>query len=77
MPGFLFDSCRFLDLNSTLDPGRPVKIDKHAILDDTVRLLNQLKSESQELKETNEKLLEEVKSLKVSHIQSILLHNKG
>ncbi|KAE8022536.1 hypothetical protein FH972_008327 [Carpinus fangiana] len=55
---------RFLDLNSTLDPGRPVKIDKHAILDDTIRLLNQLKSESQELKETNEKLLEEVKSLK-------------
>nr|POE71112.1 isoform 2 of transcription factor [Quercus suber] len=55
---------RFLDLCSVLDPDRPVKIDKHAILDDAIRVLNQLRSESQELKETNEKLKEEIKSLK-------------
>ncbi|KAM3708206.1 hypothetical protein ACJW31_02G080200 [Castanea mollissima] len=55
---------RFLDLCAVLDPDRPVKIDKHAILDDAIRVLNQLRSESQELKETNEKLKEEIKSLK-------------
>lgn len=62
----VYYSCRFLDLCSVLDPDRPVKIDKHAILDDAIRVLNQLRSESQELKETNEKLKEEIKSLKVS-----------
>ncbi|XP_018842161.1 transcription factor bHLH104-like [Juglans regia] len=55
---------RFLELSSVLDPGRTVKTDKHAILDDAIRILNQLRSESQELKETNEKLLGEILSLK-------------
>ncbi|XP_054804767.1 transcription factor bHLH104-like [Prosopis cineraria] len=55
---------RFCDLNSVLEPGRPVRTDKSAILDDTIRILNQLKNEAQELKETNEKLLEEIKLLK-------------
>jgi hypothetical protein len=57
--------CRFQDLSSVLEPGRPAKTDKPAILDDAIRVLNQLKNEAQELKETNEKLLEEIKSLKV------------
>jgi cell division septum initiation protein DivIVA len=48
-----------------LEPGRQAKTDKPAILDDAIRVLNQLKAEAQELKETNEKLLEEIKSLKV------------
>jgi len=52
-------------LSSVLEPGRPAKTDKPAILDDAIRVLNQLKNEAQELKETNEKLLEEIKSLKV------------
>jgi hypothetical protein len=52
-------------LSSALDAERPVKIDKNAILDDAIRILNQLRAESQELKETNEKLLEEIRSLKV------------
>lgn len=56
---------RFLDLSSVLDPGRPVRTDKHAMLDDAIRILNQLRSESQELKETNEKLREEIRILKV------------
>uniref|UniRef100_A0A2N9HC55 BHLH domain-containing protein n=1 Tax=Fagus sylvatica TaxID=28930 RepID=A0A2N9HC55_FAGSY len=55
---------RFVDLSSALDAERPVKIDKNAILDDAIRILNQLRAESQELKETNEKLLEEIRSLK-------------
>ncbi|KAL5542232.1 hypothetical protein UlMin_009942 [Ulmus minor] len=56
---------RFMDLSSVLEPGRPMKTDKPAILDDAIRVINQLKNEAQELKETNEKLIEEIKSLKV------------
>lgn len=48
-----------------------MKTDKPAILDDAIRTLNQLKNDAQELKETNEKLLEEIKLLKVSHVPSI------
>ncbi|CAI0458013.1 unnamed protein product [Linum tenue] len=55
---------RFQDLSAVLEPGRPVKADKPAIIDDAIRILNQLKSEAKELKETNEKLQEEIKSLK-------------
>ncbi|KAL5066924.1 hypothetical protein RYX36_017811 [Vicia faba] len=55
---------RFCDLSAVLDPGRPVRTDKPAILDDAIRVLNQLKTEAEELKETNEKLLEEIKCLK-------------
>lgn len=53
-------------MSTVLEPGRSVKTDKPAILDDAIRVLTQLNAESQELKETNEKLLEEIKSLKVS-----------
>ncbi|XP_071687104.1 transcription factor bHLH104-like [Rutidosis leptorrhynchoides] len=55
---------RFLELSSTLDPDRPANTDKLAELGDAVRVLNQLKSESEESKEMNEKLLEEIKTLK-------------
>ncbi|RDX70146.1 Transcription factor bHLH104 [Mucuna pruriens] len=55
---------RFCELSSVLEPGRPVRTDKPAILDDAIRVLSQLKTEAQELKNTNEKLLEEIKSLK-------------
>ncbi|OIW07693.1 hypothetical protein TanjilG_30770 [Lupinus angustifolius] len=55
---------RFCDLSSVLETGRPVKTDKPAILDDAIRVLTQLKTEAQELKETHEKLLEEIKCLK-------------
>lgn len=53
-------------MSSILEPGRPAKSDKPAILDDAIRVLNQLRTDAQELKETNEKLQEEIKSLKVS-----------
>ncbi|KAF8401862.1 hypothetical protein HHK36_012809 [Tetracentron sinense] len=55
---------RFLDLSSILEPGRPAKTDKSAILSDAIRVLNQLRTEAQELNETNEKLQEDVKNLK-------------
>lgn len=55
---------RFSDLCSVLEPGRPAKTDKSAILDDAIRALNQLKAEAAELKEANEKLSEELKVLK-------------
>lgn len=54
----------FSELHSVLEPGRPVKTDKVAILNDAIRVLNQLKSESKEYKDMNEKLLEEIKTLK-------------
>ncbi|EEF33064.1 DNA binding protein, putative [Ricinus communis] len=55
---------RFQDLSSVLEPERPARTDKPSLLDDAIRVLNQLKTEAQELKETNEKLLEEIKCLK-------------
>lgn len=60
-------------MHSVLEPGKPVKTDKPAILDDAMRVLNQLKNEAQELREINEKLLEEIKSLKVhiSHFYAL------
>lgn len=36
-----------------------------AILGDAIRVLNQLKTESEEYKEMNQKLMEEIKTLKV------------
>lgn len=47
-----------------LEPGRPVKTDKIDILDDAIRMLNQLKTESEEYQEMNQKLLEEIRPLK-------------
>ncbi|EOA31049.1 hypothetical protein CARUB_v10014200mg [Capsella rubella] len=55
---------RFMDLSSVLEPGRTPKTDKLVILDDAIRVVNQLRGEANELKETNQKLLEEIKSLK-------------
>lgn len=56
---------RFSDLCSILEPGRPVKTDKSAILSDAIRVLNQLRTEAKDLKEANEKLQEDIKVLKV------------
>ncbi|XP_004497838.1 transcription factor bHLH104-like [Cicer arietinum] len=60
---------RFCDLSAVLEPGRPVRTDKPAILDDAIRVLSQLKTEAQELKEANEKLVEEIKCLKAEKIE--------
>ncbi|GJZ09659.1 Myc-type, basic helix-loop-helix domain-containing protein [Tanacetum coccineum] len=53
-------------IDSTLEHGWPVITNKRAILGDVIRVLNQLEPESQESKEMNEKLLEEIKTLKVT-----------
>lgn len=42
-----------------------MKTEKVAILSDAIRLLNQLKTESQEYTEMNNRLMEEIKTLKV------------
>ncbi|KAF8414068.1 hypothetical protein HHK36_002067 [Tetracentron sinense] len=55
---------RFLELGSILEPGRPPKMDKAAILSDAVRMVTQLRTEAQKLKESNKSLLEKIKELK-------------
>ncbi|ESQ47518.1 hypothetical protein EUTSA_v10021177mg [Eutrema salsugineum] len=55
---------KFTDLSSVLEPTRTPKTDKSAILDDAIRVVNQLRGEAHELKETNQTLLDEIKSLK-------------
>ncbi|KAL4024789.1 hypothetical protein IC575_013159 [Cucumis melo] len=55
---------RFLDLSIALEPSRHTKTNKPAILDDAIRVLNQLKNEAEDLKQTNEKLREELENLK-------------
>lgn len=61
-----------MELSAVLEPERPAKTDKPAIIDDAIRVISNLKNEAQELKDTNEKLLEEIKCLKVSLIGSVL-----
>lgn len=56
---------RFLTLGSILEPGRTPKTDKAAILVDAVRMVNQLRSEAQKLKESNSSLQDKIKELKV------------
>ncbi|KAL5972821.1 hypothetical protein ACLOJK_039627 [Asimina triloba] len=56
---------KFLDLASILEPGKPPKVDKAAILSDAVRMVTQLRNEAQKLKESNENLQEKIKELKL------------
>ena len=58
--------CRFVELASILEPGRPPKTDKAAILIDAVRMVTQLRSEAQKLKDSNSSLQEKIKELKAS-----------
>ncbi|CAM6094425.1 unnamed protein product [Calypogeia fissa] len=55
---------RFMELSSALEPGRPPKSDKATILCDAVRMLGQLRTEAQELKDSNHQLREAIKDLK-------------
>lgn len=55
---------KFLELGSILEPGKPPKVDKVAILKDATRMVNQLRSEAQKLKDLNENLQEKIKELK-------------
>lgn len=55
---------RFLELGSILEPGRPPKTDKTAILGDAIRMIVQLRSEAERLNESNADLHEKIKELK-------------
>ncbi|KAL4272390.1 hypothetical protein GQ457_13G002650 [Hibiscus cannabinus] len=55
---------KFMELGSILEPGRPPKTDKSAILIDAVRMVAQLRDEAQKLKDSNSSLQERVKELK-------------
>lgn len=56
---------RFVELGALLEPGRPPKTDKAAILVDAVRIVTQLRTETQKLKDSNLSLQEKIKELKV------------
>lgn len=58
-------SVRFVELGSILEPGRPSKTDKAAILVDAVRMVTQLRGEAEKLKDSNMNLQEKIKELKV------------
>uniref|UniRef100_I1LSN5 BHLH domain-containing protein n=1 Tax=Glycine max TaxID=3847 RepID=I1LSN5_SOYBN len=60
----MMDMIRFVELGSILEPGRPAKTDKTAILIDAVRMVTQLRGEAQKLKDTNQGLQEKIKDLK-------------
>lgn len=54
-----------MELSTVLDPTRPPKSDKATLLSDAARIVVQLRNEAQEMKESNEKLEEAIKDLKV------------
>jgi len=55
---------KFVELGSILEPGRPPKTDKAAVLLDAVRMVTQLRGEAQKLKDSNSSLQEKIKELK-------------
>jgi uncharacterized phage infection (PIP) family protein YhgE len=56
---------KFMELSSILEPGRPAKTDKAAILVDAVRMVTQLRDEAHKLKDSNSDLHEKIKELKL------------
>nr|KJB81836.1 hypothetical protein B456_013G164100 [Gossypium raimondii] len=55
---------KFMELGAILEPGRPPKTDKSAILVDAVRMVTQLRDEAQKMKDSNSSLQERIKELK-------------
>nr|WDQ29616.1 transcription factor bHLH4 [Santalum album] len=55
---------KFLELGSILDPGRPPKTDKAAVLVDAVKMVTQLRGEAHKLKDSNSDLQQKIKELK-------------
>jgi hypothetical protein len=56
---------KFMELSQLLDPGRPPKTDKASILTDAVRVIGQLRSDAEQLKDSNMQLRTSIKELKV------------
>jgi hypothetical protein len=48
-----------------MEPGKTPKMDKSAILNDAIRVVSELRSEAQKLKDSSESLQEKIKELKV------------
>ncbi|XP_073271727.1 transcription factor ILR3-like isoform X1 [Primulina huaijiensis] len=55
---------KFVELGALLEPERPPKTDKAAVLVDAVRMVTQLRGEARKLKDSNLNLQEKVKELK-------------
>ncbi|KAM0005992.1 putative transcription factor bHLH family [Helianthus debilis subsp. tardiflorus] len=55
---------RFMELGSILEPGRPLKTDKTAILSDAIRMIKQLQDDAEKLNQSNADLHEKIKELK-------------
>ncbi|KAH1083839.1 hypothetical protein J1N35_023600 [Gossypium stocksii] len=55
---------KFMELTSILEPERPPKTDKAAILVDAVRMVTQLRDEARKLKDSNSSLHDRIKELK-------------
>ncbi|KAI7750894.1 hypothetical protein M8C21_025946 [Ambrosia artemisiifolia] len=55
---------RFIELGSIVEPGRPLKTDKTAILSDAIRMIKQLQDEAEKLNQSNADLHEKIKELK-------------
>ncbi|KAG6604841.1 Transcription factor ILR3, partial [Cucurbita argyrosperma subsp. sororia] len=55
----------FLELAAVLEPGKPPKTDKVAILSDAIRMVTDLQTETQKLKQSKEDLKAKIKELKV------------
>lgn len=70
-----FIMIRFVELGSILEPGRPPKTDKAAVLLDAVRMVTQLRGEAQKLKDSNSSLQEKIKELKVNLFLFLLNEN--
>ncbi|CAL9067109.1 transcription factor bHLH115-like [Musa acuminata AAA Group] len=62
-------NCRFTELCSILDPGKPPKTDKFAILGDATRLLNHLRNEAKKIEESNEALHDAIKNMKAEKVE--------
>ncbi|CAK9315596.1 unnamed protein product [Citrullus colocynthis] len=56
---------RFLELATVLEPGKPPKTDKVAILSDAIRMMSDLQCETQKLRESMEDLKAKIRELKV------------
>ncbi|PPS18059.1 hypothetical protein GOBAR_AA02521 [Gossypium barbadense] len=69
---------RFLDLSSILEPGRPARTDKSAILDDAIRAeKNEIRDEKLVLKANKERIEQQSKTLNVSPARYLPAHPAG
>ena len=60
-------------MGAILEPGKTPKMDKSPILNDAIRVVSDLRTEAQKLKDSNESLQEKIKELKVCPVSYGLL----